>query len=63
MSILDTLKETIGLIQKVDNIDLYRRMMDLQTQVVELAEENRTLKERLTTADALTFRANGVLEG
>jgi hypothetical protein len=31
--------KTVGLIQKIDNIDLYRRMMELSTQVYALFEE------------------------
>lgn len=63
MGVVDTLKETIGLLQKVDNIDLYRRMLDLQTQVMALVEENQTLKQRLATRDELTFDANAYWRG
>lgn len=58
MGIIDTLKETVGLIQKVDNIDLYRRMVELQTEVYSVIEENRALKEKLATREKLTFRRN-----
>lgn len=63
MGILDTLKEAVGLIQKVDNIDLYRRMLELQTQVYSLVEENRALKERLTVREQLTFKGNAYWMG
>jgi len=58
MSIIDTLKETVGLMQKIDNIDLYRRMLELQTQVMALFEENRSLKEQLATRAQLKFKKN-----
>jgi hypothetical protein len=58
MGILDTVRETVGLIQKVDNIELYRRMLELQTQVVQLVEENRALKDRLSTKEQLVFKEN-----
>lgn len=58
MGILDTLKETVSLMQKIDNVDLYRRMLELQTQVMALFEENRSLKEQLATRAQLTFKKN-----
>src|SRR5688572_8601623 len=58
MGILDTLKDAVGLMQKVDNIDLYKRMLELQTQVVSLVEENRLLKEKLGTREQLRFEKN-----
>lgn len=58
MGIVDTLKETVGLIQKVDNIDLYRRMLELQAQVLSLVEENRVLRENLADRQSVTFRDN-----
>ena len=39
MGILDTLPETVGLIQRVDNIELYRQLVTLQTQVMTLVDE------------------------
>ena len=58
MGVVDTLKETIGLIQKVDNIDLYRQMLDLQTQVMSLLEENKSLRTTLETRATLTFKSD-----
>lgn len=63
MGVLDTLKETVGLIQKVDNIELYRRMLDLQAQVQALVDDNRSLKERLAIRDQLSFRENSYFRG
>ena len=58
MGVLDTLKEAVGLMQKVDNIELYKRMLELQSQVVTLVEENRALNERLVTREKLSFSKN-----
>lgn len=63
MGIIDTLKETVGLIQKVDNIELYKRMLELQTQAVSLVDENKALKEKITTRDELTFKKNSYWRG
>lgn len=58
MGILETTKDVLKLAQQVDNIDLMRQLVQLQTEVVSLNEENRALKDRLTTRDKLTFRLN-----
>lgn len=58
MGIIETLKDTISVIQKADNLDLYKRMLELQTQVFALVEENRTLHERLAMKEKLSFRDN-----
>ncbi len=58
MGIFDTMKETVALLQKVDNLPLYRKVLELQNQINELVEENRRLKDRLGTRDQLTFRKN-----
>jgi len=55
MGIVENIKETAKLIQKIDNIDLYRRILDLQAEVMELVDENRRLKEQLQVRSELTF--------
>ena len=47
MGIIDNVKETVTLIQKIDNIDLYRKVLDLQSEVMAVVEENTELKRRL----------------
>lgn len=63
MSVIDTMKEVAGLIQKMDNLDLMRRVVELQEQVFELVNENRTLKERLATREQVTFSKNAYWKG
>ena len=63
MGVIDTVRETVSLIQQVDNIEILRKMLALQTQVVELFEENRALKEKLTVRDSLEFRDNTYWRG
>lgn len=58
MGIIDNVRETVGLIQKMDNLDLYRRILDLQAEVTALVDENRTLAERLRITDDLRFSDN-----
>jgi hypothetical protein len=63
MGVIETVKDVAGLIQKYDNIELIRRVVELQEQVYDLVTENRTLKDRLTTRDQLVFRKNSYWRG
>ena len=47
MGILDTAKEAVQLVQKIDNIELYRQILDLQSEALKLVEENGVLKSRI----------------
>ncbi len=47
MSIVDQLKDVAELIRKMDNIELFQKILDLQTSAMALQEENRELKERV----------------
>jgi hypothetical protein len=62
VGVIETTKEAISLIQKFDNIELMR-MLNLQTQVVALEEENRALKQKLATKERLVFRKNAYWMG
>ena len=39
MSIIDNIKDIVGLVQKIDDLELYRRILDLQAEVQQLAGE------------------------
>ena len=47
MGIVDTLKDVATLVQKTDNIELVKHILSLQTQALEMQEENRSLRERV----------------
>ena len=64
MGIVDTLKDVVTLVQKTDNIELVKQVLALQTQALEMQEENRILHERtkeleraLDFAKSLRFEA------
>ncbi len=66
MGILDTAKDAVQLVQKIDNIELYKQILDLQSEAIKLVEENislknqnRALQEQLKVKDSLTFENNG----
>lgn len=63
MGFLDNAKELVGLVQRVGDLELYRKIVDLQSDAVALAarnfdleSENRALKSKLAEQDALEFR-------
>lgn len=47
MSIIENVKEIANLVRKLDDIDLYRRILALKQEAFELNEENRLPKERI----------------
>jgi len=47
MSIISDTKEIVELIQKVDNADLYRKIIDLQGEIYEMHGANMELKEKV----------------
>ena len=52
MGILDNFKDLFKVADTVNNIELYKKLSELQTAVYTLEEENRSLKERLRERDA-----------
>src|SRR5438093_1108239 len=65
MAIIETAKEVVQLVQKIDNIELYKQILDLQREIFELVDENRELKtnvkqlnEALTINHELFFENN-----
>lgn len=56
MSILSDTKELVKLIQQLGNVDLYQKIVNLQSEILELTEENRNLKERLQKKEKMVFR-------
>lgn len=48
MSIIDDVKSVVNAIQKIDNVEAYRKILDLQGEVIDLVQENRDLQQSLT---------------
>jgi len=64
MGVVDSVKEVVELVRKIDNVELYRKILDLQSEINELTRENMTLeqdveklKKALAFQDKLTFKA------
>ena len=45
MSFYDAFKDVLKIAQKADNVDLYKRLLDLSSQALDLQAENAKLKE------------------
>lgn len=45
MGIYEGFKDAISIAQKADNVDLYKRLLDLSAQALDMQEEIRQLKE------------------
>ena len=63
MGAIDNVKEIVKIVGKLDNIDLYRKILDLQSEVMALTQANqeltgkvRELDEKLLQVDKMTFR-------
>jgi len=63
LSIIGDIKSISEIVQKADNIELYRKILDLQYEAMkviekmnELKEENRLLMEKLENVENLTFK-------
>jgi hypothetical protein len=52
VSIYEGLKDIVSTIQKIDNVELYRQILDLQREVLEVVSENTQLKAQLAEAQA-----------
>ena len=65
MSVIETVRETVSLVKKIDNIELYRKILDLQAEIQKVVDENHEWKSRvkelerhLEIKEALIFRDN-----
>ncbi len=47
MGIIDNAKEIASLVQKLGDIDLYRKIVELEGEIIELTREKRQLDEKL----------------
>lgn len=51
MGILDTAKDIVEVIRKIDNIELYKKVLDLNAEILKLYEENTILKQEVRTLE------------
>lgn len=65
MSIIDDVRSVTKVIQQIDNVELYRKILDLQAEIMNLVDENRGLKEEIVslqdaikTKESLQFQHN-----
>jgi hypothetical protein len=65
MSIIDNIKDALQIADKMHNMDLYKQLVALQTEILALTDENarlkqevRSLNDRLVVKESLVFRKN-----
>ncbi len=65
MSIISNAKEIADLVKKLGNVDLYRKIVELEGEIIELTGENhalvgrvRELEQALKTKESLVFLNN-----
>lgn len=47
MGVIDSIKTIADVIRRIDNIELYRQILDLQAEVMSVVEENVRLKQEV----------------
>jgi hypothetical protein len=47
MGLIEDAKEAVKLVQQIDNIELYRKILDLQAEAIELMEKLREKDEKI----------------
>ena len=52
MGVIDTLKDVVTLVQKADNIELTKKIIGLQTDILAMTEENRSLRDKVSKLEA-----------
>jgi hypothetical protein len=64
MGAIDNVKEVAKLVKDIGNMDLYRQLLDLQGEIMELTQTNRELQskvaelqETLVTVGKMVFRS------
>ena len=55
MSIISDVKEIVELIKKIDDAELFRKIVKLEGEVIELTKETRELQEKLKIQDELNW--------
>ena len=64
MGLIDTIKDVLVLVQKSDNLDLLKKVLDLQTQAVEFQAQLQTKDEEIgRLRDALKLKDTVVRRG
>ncbi len=59
MSIIENAKEAVKLVQQIDNIELYRKILDLQTEAIELTDQLKQKDEKIDQLrEALELKGN-----
>ncbi len=61
MGLLDQFKTVVEVVQKADNIDLYRKVLDLQKEALDLVAENQALRQKVRELETAQKTAEGLI--
>jgi len=63
MGLIEDAKEAVRLVQKIDNLELYRKILDLQAKAIDLTEQLKQKDEIIShLRDALDLKGNLVVK-
>lgn len=63
MGIIENAKDAIKIVQKIDNIELYRKILDLQSEAMELIEQLKQKDETISKLNtALVLKGKMICE-
>ena len=63
MGIIENAEEAVKLVQEIDNLELYRKLVDLQNEAMELSEKLREKDKRIAQLeDVLSIKGKMVLK-
>jgi len=64
MGMIENIKDAVKIVQKIDNIELYRKLLDLQTEAMELTQKLKEKDEKIDQLEeALKIKGKLVLRG
>ena len=59
MGLIEDVKEAVKLVQQIDNVELYRKILDLQVEALELMEKLREKDEKISQLEeAISLKGN-----
>ena len=64
MGIIDNVKEIVKIVQKADNIELYRKVIDLESEVLELTKQLKDKEDTISKLnEAMAVKGKMICEG
>jgi len=63
MSFVDNIKEVVKIVQQIDNTELYRKLLDVQAEILEITEQLKSKDEKIKELEkALQLKGKMICE-